>query len=673
MTVTMTMKKPAAAPTPTATGIDKLLNNSRSIEPSDDFCYKAWIKTRQDRDELYRQSVEDPEQFWAAMAEEHIDWFEPWDRVEEYDFDCEQPFVKYFQGGKLNVSHNCLDRHLAGPRRNKAALIWQGEPAEEVETYTYQRLHREVNKAANMLKELGVKKGDRVAIYLPMIPELVISMLACTRIGAVHCVVFGGLSADSLITRIQDSGAEVVITANHGYRAGKLLEIKSICDKALESCPQVRSCIVVRRIDKRTKMAIGRDAWWDDLLSQVSQSCEPRVMDAEDPLFILYTSGSTARPKGVLHTTGGYLLYAMLTAKYVFDIKDEDVYWCAADAGWITGHTYLVYGPLANGATVMMFEGVPSYPKPDRFWEVIEKFGVNIFYTSPTAIRAMMKEGDHWPNSRDLSSLRMLGSVGEPITPKAWLWYYNVIGKGRCPIADTWWQTETGGILISTIPGAVDMKPGSAALPFFGIQPKVIRHDGTEAPSSEGGNLVLTRPWPGMMRGVYGNDEAFKNIYFPEPGHYLTGDGAYQDQDGYYWLLGRVDDVIMVSAHRIGTAEVESALVSHPDVAEAAVVGYPHNVKGESIYAFVTLNDGVEPDDDLKEKLVKQVRESIGPIASPEVIHFAAGLPKTRSGKIMRRILRKIAAQETEDLGDTSTLADPTVVDDLLEGIGRAS
>ncbi len=650
---------------------DSLATIRRTIEPSDEFSYKAWITCRQDRDELYRRSIENPEEFWGEMASNHIDWFRKWDSVEEYDFNSDMPYVRYFQGAQLNVSYNCLDRHLDGPRRNKAALIWQGEPSEEVVTFTYHRLHREVCKVANMLKELDVKRGDRVVIYLPSVPELVISMLACARIGAVHCVVFGGLSAESLRDRILDAGATVVITANYGYRSGKILQIKSICDTALRSCPEVRKCVVVRRIEKRTEMQVGRDVWWDDLMVKASHRCEPESMDAEAPLFILYTSGSTAKPKGILHTSGGYILYATMTAKYIFDLKDEDVYWCSADVGWITGHSYLVYGPLANGATTLMFEGVPTYPKPDRYWEIIEKFGVSVFYTAPTAIRAMMKEGTHWPNSRDLSSLRMLGSVGEPITQKAWMWYFSVIGKERCPVADTWWQTETGGIMISTIPGAVAMKPASAALPFFGVSPRVVRGDGSDADINENGNLVLTRPWPGMMRGVYGNDEAFKKIYFPEPGRYLTGDGAYEDEDGYYWLLGRIDDVIMVSAHRISTAEVESALVSHQSVAESAVVGYPHCVKGEGIYAYVTLQDGVKPNNELKRKLRAHVRERIGPIATPDMIQFTSDLPKTRSGKIMRRILRKIAAQDVESLGDVSTLADPSVVGKLVKGFQR--
>lgn len=653
----------------TETYIDNLMVNESILSPSDEFSFNANIKSRHERDRMYRRSIEEPESFWAEMAEKYLDWFQKWDAVEEFDFYSDKPYVKYFRGAKLNVSYNCLDRHLKGARRNKAAIIWQGEPDEDYRTITYAQLHREVCKAANMLKHLGVEKGDRVVIYMPMIPELAISMLACSRIGAIHCVVFGGLSADSLRDRIQDSGAKVVLTANYGHRAGKLLKTKAICDEALDECPDVNSCVVVRRVkDRSPEMIHHRDHWWEDLMDRASYDCEPEHVDAEDPLFILYTSGSTAKPKGILHTSGGYLLYATMTTKYVFDLKEDDVYWCTADAGWITGHTYLVYGPLSNGATALMFEGVPSYPEPDRFWEVVEKYGVNILYTAPTTIRSMMKEGDQWPLGRDLSSLRLLGTVGEPITSKAWLWYYTVIGKRRSPIVDTWWQTETGGVLITTIPGAVDMKPGSAALPFFGVSPKVINNEGQETGVNEGGNLVLTRPWPGMMRGVYGNEEAFKNIYFPEPGYYVSGDGAYKDEDGYYWLLGRVDDVIKVSAHRIGAAEVESALVSHEKVAEAAVVGYPHCVKGEGIYAYVTVTDGTHVDDTLRRELIAHVRHRVGPIATPDVIHFADALPKTRSGKIMRRILRKVAADDTEELGDTSTLTDPSVVDSLIVG-----
>lgn len=653
--------------------IRQMLKDEQSIEPTQEFSYNAHLKSRQDYDEMYRQSVEQPEAFWGEMAHEYLDWFKPWDAVEEYDFSSDDPYVRYFRGGELNVSYNCLDRHLDGPRRNKAALIWQGEPSEDVDVYTYQRLHREVCKAANMLRSLGVKKGDRVVLYLPMVPQLAISMLACARIGAVHCVVFSGLSAEALKDRINDSGANVIITSNYGYRSGKILHLKDISDKALDMCPQVEHCIVTRRIEMRTEMAADRDVWWDDLMASQAPTCEPASMESNDPLFILYTSGSTAKPKGILHGTGGYLLYATLTMKYVFDLKENDIHWCTADAGWITGHSYLVYGPLSNGATSLMFEGVPNYPKPDRFWDVVEKFGVNILYTAPTAIRAMMKDGDRWVNNHDVSSLRLLGSVGEPITSKAWLWYYSTIGRGLCPVADTWWQTETGGIMITSLPGAVDMKPGSAALPFFGIKPKVVRGDGSEAGPNEAGSLVIDHPWPGMMLGVYQNEEAFKNVYFPVPGHYLTGDGAYCDQDGYFWITGRIDDVINVSGHRIGTAEVESALVSYLQVAEAAVVGCPHPVKGEGIYAYVTVKEGTVISDDLRTDLVKHVRQVIGPIATPDVIHFTAALPKTRSGKIMRRILRKIAAQETENLCDISTLSDPSVVHDLIQETKRLS
>lgn len=653
--------------------IRHMLENERSIEPSPEFSYKALIKSRQDYDGMYQRSIDDPETFWAQMAEEHIDWFKPWDAVEEYDFESENPYVRYFRGAELNVSYNCLDRHLGGPRRNKAALIWQGEPNEEVDVYTYQRLHREVCKAANMLKRLGVKKGDRVVLYLPMVPQLAISMLACARIGAIHCVVFSGLSAEALKDRIEDSGAKVVITSNYGYRSGKILHLKDICDKALDMCPQVKACIVVRRIEKRTDMKVDRDVWWDDQMAAESPHCDPENVEANEPLFILYTSGSTAKPKGILHGTGGYLLYATLTMKYVFDLKETDIYWCTADAGWITGHSYLVYGPLSNGATSLMFEGVPNYPKPDRYWDVVEKFGVNILYTAPTAVRSMMKDGEQWINDHDISTLRLLGSVGEPITSKAWLWYYSAIGQGRCPIADTWWQTETGGVMITTIPGAVDMKPGSAALPFFGISPRVIGSDGNDTKPNEGGSLVISRPWPGMMLGVYNNPEAFKNVYFPMPGFYLTGDGAFRDEDGYFWITGRIDDVMNVSGHRIGTAEVESALVSVLQVAEAAVVGYPHPVKGEGIYAYVTVKEGTVINDDLRAELCNHVRSNIGPIATPDVIHFASALPKTRSGKIMRRILRKIAAQDTENLCDISTLSEPSVVNDLIQETKRMS
>lgn len=633
-----------------------------------DFVEKARLKSMEEYQKLFRRSIEDPQGFWAEMAERYLDWYKRWDAVEEYSFK-DDVYLRYFRGGKLNASYNCLDRHLKTWRRTKAALIWQGEPLDESRTFTYQELHHEVSKFANVLKRLGVRKGDRVTIYLPMIPELPIAMLACARIGAIHSVVFGGFSADSLRDRILDAKAETVVTCNYGYRSGRTLESKKTADVAMEACPDVKRCIVVRRIDKDTPMKEGRDYWWDELMKESPSKCEPEVMDAEDPLFILYTSGSTGKPKGVLHTTAGYLLYTTMSFQYIFDYRDEDVFWCTADIGWVTGHSYILYGPLASGATSVMFEGVPNYPEPDRFWEVVEKYAVNILYTAPTAIRAMMRDGEKWPERRDLSSLRLLGTVGEPINPEAWLWYYRVIGKERCPIVDTWWQTETGGILITPLPGAMPQKPGSASLPFFGVDPVVIRQDGSEAEVNEGGYLVIRKPWPGLMRGVYGDPERFKQTYFVQyPGVYFTGDGARRDEDGYFWLMGRVDDVLNVSGHRLGTAEIESALVAHPKVAEAAVVGFPHDVKGQGIYAFVTLKQGVDPTEELRKELIQHVRKEIGPIASPDKLHFADALPKTRSGKIMRRILRKIAEGAIGELGDTTTLADPSVVDKLVAG-----
>ncbi|MDD3653658.1 MAG: acetate--CoA ligase [Desulfotomaculaceae bacterium] len=643
-----------------------MMVENRVFDPSPEFVAKARINSLEQYKEMYRRSIENPNEFWAEMAEENLTWFKKWETVEEYSF-TDDVFVRYFAGGKLNVSYNCLDRHLTDGRKNKAALIWQGEPLEETKTYTYQQLHREVCKFANVLKDLGVKRGDRVALYLPMIPEAAIAMLACTRIGAIHTIIFGGFSAEALRDRILDSQAEVLVCNNFGYRSGKFLGAKDVADNAMAQCPSIKKCVVVKRVDKECNMVEGRDQYWDDLMAKASSKCEPEAMDAEDPLFILYTSGSTGKPKGVMHTTGGYLLYALMTCKYFFDMKDDDVYWCTADVGWVTGHSYVVYGPMALGATSLMFEGVPNYPAPDRFWEVVEKFGVNIMYTAPTAIRAMMKDGDQYPNSRDLSSLRLLGSVGEPINPEAWMWFYTVIGKEKCPIVDTWWQTETGGHLIAPMPGAHPMKPGSAVNPFFGVVPVCLRADGTEADVNEGGHLCMKKPWPGIMRGVFGDPKRFKETYFvQQPGFYFSGDGARKDEDGYFWLMGRVDDVINVSGHRMGTAEVESALVAHDKVAEAAVVGFPHDIKGEGIYAYVTLNAGVEPTDALKKELVTHVRKEIGPIASPDKIQFTPGMPKTRSGKIMRRILRKIAAGAIDELGDTSTLADSSVVDDLV-------
>ncbi|MGQ9744501.1 MAG: acetate--CoA ligase [Dissulfurimicrobium sp.] len=632
----------------------------------------AWINDIQEYEAIYRHSMEDLEGFWAKRAEELIHWDRKWDKVLDYDFF--KPEISWFVGGKLNVSYNCLDRHLIDGRRNKAAIIWQGEPEDDVKVYTYQMLHREVCRFANVLKKRGVQKGDRVAIYLPMIPEIVIAMLACARIGAIHSIVFAGFSAASLMSRIKDCQPKVVITSDGALRNGRMIALKKHVDEALgqfQCCPFVQSCIVVKRTGCDVTMKIGRDRWWHDEMEgeDITDNCEPVSMDSEDMLFILYTSGSTGKPKGVIHTTGGYITYVASTTQWVFDLKDDDVYWCTADVGWITGHSYIVYGPLALGGTSLMFEGVPNWPKPDRFWHIIEKFKVNTFYTAPTVIRMLMREDVEWVKKHDLSSLKLLGSVGEPINPEAWMWYHKNIGQGRIPIVDTWWQTETGGILISPLPFATPLKPGSATLPLPGIEPAVVRADGTPVDVNEGGNLVIKRPWPGMLRGVFGAPERFKSQYFEQfPGMYESGDGARCDEDGYFWIMGRIDDVINVSGHRLGTAEIESALVAHPVVAEAAVVGMPHDIKGQAIYAYVTLKAGIQGSDSLRKELRDHVRENIGPIATPEVIQFTERLPKTRSGKIMRRILRKIAAGEIGDLGDTSTLADPAVVDDLIKG-----
>jgi acetyl-CoA synthetase len=617
---------------------------------------------------IFKKSVQDPEGFWSEQANELISWHRSWDRVLDCDFEKGQ--IAWFLGGKLNVAYNCLDRHIQTWRKNKAAIIFEGERIGDSRTYTYQDLYYQVNKFANVLKKHGIRKGDRVAIYLPMIPELAVVMLACSRIGAVHSVVFGGFSAESLRTRINDCRAKLLITSDGGFRGGKVITLKRNADEAVKGCPSIRKVIVVRRTGWEVSMEPGRDSWYHQEMKapDIAPYCPPKWLDAEDPLFILYTSGSTGKPKGVVHTTGGYLLFSTYTFKLVFDYKDEDTFWCTADIGWITGHTYLVYGPLASGASSLMFEGIPSYPAFDRFWEVVEKYRVNIFYTAPTAIRALRKEGDEWVRKHDLSSLRILGSVGEPINPEAWQWYYEVVGGSRCPIVDTWWQTETGGILISPLPGVTPLKPGSATYPLPGIQPVLIDDQGRELQGPGEGFLCIKYPWPGMARGIYKNPTRFKKTYFaPCPGYYFSGDGCRRDEAGYYWITGRVDDVINVSGHRLGTAEFESALVSYPAVAEAAVVGYPHPIRGESIFAFVILKPDTKISEDLRAELTQHVRKIIGPIATPEKIQFADALPKTRSGKIMRRILRKIAAGQSADFGDTSTLLDPSVIDRLVQ------
>ncbi len=646
--------------------LSSMMHEKRVFYPPEELSRQAYIKSLDEYKDIYQRSLSDPEGFWGEAAEQ-LDWYEKWDKVLVEDF--AEGKHEWFVGGKLNVSYNCLDRHLKSWRKNKAALIWEGDIG-DIKTLTYQQLYCNVCRFANVLKKHGVRKGDRVSIYLPMILELPIAMLACARIGAVHSVVFGGFSAEALRNRILDCDSKVLICVDGYYRSGRIIRSKDNADEALKECPAVKDVIVVRRAGIQVNMEPGHDYWWHEEMDSgyPRPACEPEVMDAEDPLFILYTSGSTGKPKGVLHTQAGYLLYAYQTFKWIFDIKEEDTFWCTADIGWVTGHTYIVYGPLAAGATCLMFEGVPNYPHPDRFWEMIERYQVSVFYTAPTALRAVMTAGDDWPSKHNLSSLRILGTVGEPINPETWMWYYNVIGKEKRPIVDTWWQTETGGALISPLPGATPMKPGSATMPLPGIELAVLREDGSPAKVNEGGYLVLKRPWPGLMRRVYGDPDRFKNTYFVRfPGVYTTGDGARIDEDGYYWLMGRIDDVINVSGHRIGTAEVESALVSHPKVVEAAVVGIPHEIKGTGIYAFVTLMANVPKSDELKKELVAHVRKEIGPIATPDKIQFADALPKTRSGKIMRRILAKIGAGDVDNLGDVSTLADPSVVHTLVK------
>ena len=615
---------------------------------------------------MYKRSIEDPEGFWTDMANEHVHWFRKWDKVSDWSFDGDVG-IRWFDGAKVNVAYNCLDRHLE-ERGDKPAILWEGDQPGEERRITFRELHAEVCKFSNVLKSKGVRKGDRVCVYMPMVPEAAVAMLACARIGAVHSVVFGGFSPDALRDRILDSDCRVVVTADEGPRGGRAVPLKGNTHEALESCPNTHTCIVVRRTGNEVPWRDGRDVWYHEAMADASADCPAEELDAEDPLFILYTSGSTGMPKGVQHSQGGYLLYTTLTFKYIFDYHEGDVFWCTADVGWVTGHSYVVYAPLSNGATTVMFEGVPNYPDFSRFWQICDKFGVNIFYTAPTAIRALMGQGDDFVKRASRESVRILGTVGEPINPEAWEWYYHVVGDARCPVVDTWWQTETGGVMITPLPGCTPLKPGSATRPLFGIEPVIVDHEGNELDGVAEGALCIKRSWPGQMRTVFGDHERFIQTYFATfKGLYMTGDGARRDEDGYYWITGRVDDVINVSGHRMGTAEVESALVLHSTVSEAAVVGCPHEIKGQGIYAYVTLNAGTEGTDALKKELVGLVRKEIGPIASPDVIQFAPGLPKTRSGKIMRRILRKVAANEIDNLGDTSTLAEPAVVDDIIE------
>ena len=615
--------------------------------------------------EIYARSINESDIFWEEQAEEFLTWFSKWDKVQQWDYNDVN--IKWFTKAKLNVSYNCLDRHLE-KRGDQIAIIWEGDEPDVDKRITYRELHAEVCKLANVLKSRGIKKGDCISIYMPMIPEAAVAMLACTRIGAIHSVVFGGFSPEALKDRILDSDCKLVITADEGIRGGRTVPLKENVDIALSKCPNVHTVIVIQRTGEDVAWNENRDVWYQDAMKNASTDCPAAEMDAEDPLFILYTSGSTGKPKGVLHTTAGYLLYTAMTHKYVFDYHENDIFWCTADVGWVTGHSYIIYGPLCNGATTLMFEGVPTYPDASRFWQVVDKHKVNTFYTAPTAIRALMCKGEEFVKKTNRKSLRILGTVGEPINPEAWEWYYHIVGDGNCPVIDTWWQTETGGHLITPLPGATDLKPGSATLPFFGIEPCLIDDKGNEIEGAGEGSLCFKRPWPGQMRTVFGDHERFKNTYFQTyPGLYFSGDGARRDKDGYYWITGRVDDVINVSGHRMGTAEVESALVLHNDVAESAVVGYPHEIKGQGIYAYVTLNDGITSNDELKQELVQHVRNEIGSFASPDIIQWAPGLPKTRSGKIMRRILRKIATNEIDNLGDTSTLAEPEVVNGLIE------
>jgi len=647
--------------TETGTNMESLLREDRVFAPPAEFAAKAHIQSLAAYEALYQQSIDDPEAFWGNAAKE-LDWFTPWTKVLDGGF----PDAKWFTGGKLNLCHNCVDRHALGARKDKVAILWEGEPG-EVRSITYAELLVEVQKAANGLKSLGIKKGDRVAVYMGMSPELAITLLACARIGAIHSVIFGGFAAHAIVDRVNDSECVAVITQDTSYRRGSEVKLKAVVDEAMEKCPSVKSVLVYQRSKSPVTMKEGRDHWWHDVVGNAPADCPAEHLDAEDPLYILYTSGTTGKPKGLVHTTGGYSVQTYLTSKFVFDLKEEDVYWCTADIGWVTGHSYVVYGPLQNGATVMMYEGAPNFPENDRFWQIIDRHKVSIFYTAPTAIRAFIKWGDQFVTKYSLASLRLLGTVGEPINPEAWMWYHNLIGKGRCPIVDTWWQTETGAILIAPIPGAVAAKPGSATRPFFGIVPEVVSKEGVKVPLGEGGLLVVRKPWPSMARTIYGDAERYKTAYFSDiPGSYFTGDGARQDKDGYFWLMGRVDDVINVSGHRLGTMEIESALVAHPKVAEAAVVGRPDDLKGQAIAAFVSLEEGNEPTEALKQELRAWVAKEIGALARPDDLRFTQMLPKTRSGKIMRRLLRELATTGTVS-GDTTTLEDFAVIAKLRD------
>jgi acetyl-CoA synthetase len=645
-----------------STDLDSSLRENRVFPPPAEFAAKAHVKSLEQYEAMYRRSVEDPEAFWAEAAQE-LEWFAPWARV----LQGEGAHTKWFVGGKLNLSHNCVDRHALGARRDKVALLWEGEPG-EVRKITYGELHGQVQRFANVLKELGIKRGDRVAIYMGMCPELAIALLACARIGVVHSVIFGGFAAQAIVDRVNDSECVAVLTQDTSYRRGAEVKLKAIVDEALERCPTVKNVVVFRRSGSDVSMKAGRDIWWDEAVARAEAECPAEWMDAEDPLYLLYTSGTTGKPKGLLHTIGGYSVQTYLTSKYVFDLQEHDVYWCTADIGWVTGHSYVVYGPLQNGATVMMYEGAPNWPENDRFWKIVDAHKVTVFYTAPTAIRAFTKWGDAWVEKYSLASLRLLGTVGEPINPESWMWYHRMIGKGRCPIVDTYWQTETGAIMIAPIPGAVAAKPGSATRPFFGIVPEVVTKEGEPVPDGKGGLLVMRKPWPSMARTIYGDQARYEAAYWSEiPGSYFTGDGARRDADGYFWLMGRVDDVINVSGHRLGTMEVESALVAHPKVAEAAVVGRPHEMKGQAIAAFVTLEEGHEPSEELRQELRHWVAKEIGALARPDDLTFTQALPKTRSGKIMRRLLRELATTG-EVKGDTTTLEDFSVIARLREG-----